>query len=137
METSQRQAARCREESNIFYQSNRRLSKKLKHLTLLHESHGQLLNKLAADLKALGKPVDTSELITLLADECEELARVEGEESTVYKRKTKYLDNLLKTADEITDMRTREQKAGAGTSQAPTKPVAPSKSRTTRKTKRK
>ena len=72
VETAQRQAARCREESNVFYQSNRRLSDMLKHLTLKHESHGQLLNKLAADLKALGKPVDASELITLLADECED-----------------------------------------------------------------
>ena len=108
VETAQRQAARCREELNVFYQSNRRLSDMLKHLTLKHESHGQLLNKLAADLKTLGKPVDASELITLLVDECEELARVEGEDSAVYKKKTKYLDNLLKTADELTDMRTRE-----------------------------
>ena len=146
VEQSQRHAARCREESDIFFQSNRRLAEKLKHLTLQHVSHGQLLNKLAADLKALGKPVDASELITMLADECEELARVEGEDSAVYKTKTKYLDSLLKTADDLTDMRTREQRASAGTSQAPSrppttsrappKPAAPTKSRTTRKTKK-
>ena len=137
VDTAQRRAAQYREEANIFCRTNRVLSDQLKHLTLRHESHGQLLNKLVTDLKALGKPVNASELITGLADECEELAKTEGEESAIYKRKTRYLDCLLKTADEITDLRTREQKVGAGTSETPTKQADPTKPRTARKKKKK
>ena len=136
VEIAQRQAAQYRDEANTFCRTNRLLSDNLKHLKLKYESHGQLLNKLAADLKALGKPVDVSELVVGLADECEELARTEGGESAIYKRKTRYLHCLLKTADEISELRTREQRAGASFSQKPIKPTVPTKPRTTRKTKK-
>ena len=92
-------------------------------MSLRYDAQGLLLNKLVADLQVLGKDVDNTEVIQLLTDECDKLRTTEGEGSAVYKKKVHYLDCLLKSRDDVQEMRTREQLTGVGSSVPPSKVV--------------
>ena len=98
---AQYKVAKYRMESQSFFKSHQELAEKFLHLSIRYDTHGLLLNKLVADLKALGKDVDDTELIQLLADECDKLRTTKGEGSVLYQKKVQSLDSLLKTRDDV------------------------------------
>ena len=116
---AQHKVAKYRMEAQSFFESHQELAERFLRLSIRYDTHSLLLNKLVADLKALGKDVDDTEIIQLLADECDELRITKGEGSALYQKKAQYLDGLLKTRDVVQEMRTQERLAGAGSSESP------------------
>ena len=125
-------------ESQSFFESHQELAERFLRLLIRYDTHSLLLNKLVADLKALGKDVEETEIIQLLADDCDELRATKDEGSALYQKKAQFLDSLLKQRDDAQEIQTLEQLAGAGSSvppgsqSIPQENVAPKKQSSTR-----